>query len=156
MLIEPDAAGNRQIVHYGGDNGATSNYRKGTLLLLQQHPRLDAHRSHDALPPVDERGACDARNNIFYPAAHTGSNLSLLDDTGVLDLTHNWFKAGLRRRRSAALSGAITDDGTSVIGNAPGFISEASQDFRLSQTSDAVNEGTALASGAATGARAST
>ena len=46
------------------------------------------------------------------------------------------------------MSGAITDDGTSVIGNSPGFISEASQDFRLSQTSDAVNEGTALASGA--------
>ena len=31
MLIEPDGAGNRQIVHYGGDNGTTAMYRKGTL-----------------------------------------------------------------------------------------------------------------------------
>ena len=35
VLIEPNAAGNRQIVHYGGDNGGTSNYRKGTLLFYQ-------------------------------------------------------------------------------------------------------------------------
>ncbi|MCC6464928.1 MAG: polysaccharide-degrading enzyme, partial [Planctomycetes bacterium] len=33
VLIEPDAAGNNQIIHYGGDNGTTSTYRKGTLYL---------------------------------------------------------------------------------------------------------------------------
>src|SRR5262245_44199533 len=31
VLIEPDAAGNRQIAHYGGDSGLTANYRQGTL-----------------------------------------------------------------------------------------------------------------------------
>ncbi len=31
ILIEPDGAGNRQIVHYGGDSGGASRYRKGTL-----------------------------------------------------------------------------------------------------------------------------
>ena len=31
VLIEPAGAGNRQIAHYGGDSGATANYRKGTL-----------------------------------------------------------------------------------------------------------------------------
>ena len=31
MLIETGGAGNRQIVHYGGDSGTTANYRKGTL-----------------------------------------------------------------------------------------------------------------------------
>ena len=35
-----------------------------------------------------------------------------------------------------------------MLGNTPGFISEASQDFRLTQTADAVNEGTVLAAGA--------
>ena len=31
VLIEPDGAGNSQIVHYGGDSGRRPNYRKGTL-----------------------------------------------------------------------------------------------------------------------------
>ena len=31
VLIEPEGAGNRQIVHYGGDSGNTAGCRKGTL-----------------------------------------------------------------------------------------------------------------------------
>ena len=31
ILIEPDGAGNSQIVHYGGDSGTTEEYRKGDL-----------------------------------------------------------------------------------------------------------------------------
>jgi Putative Ig domain len=147
VLIEPAAAGNRQIVHYGGDNGGTANYRKGTLHFYQNtmvSTRTD-RTTLFRLSTNDEHA--DARNNIFYPSAHTGPNLSLLDDTGVLNLTHNWFKAGYVGGFSG-VSGVITDDGTSVLGNTPGFISEASQDFRLTQTADAVNEGTGLASGA--------
>src|SRR3712207_8345681 len=30
ILIEPNGAGNRQIVHYGGDSGSRANYRNGT------------------------------------------------------------------------------------------------------------------------------
>ena len=35
ILIEPEDAGNKQIVHYGGDSGQTSWYRKGTLHFYQ-------------------------------------------------------------------------------------------------------------------------
>jgi hypothetical protein len=147
VLIEPAAAGNRQIVHYGGDNGGTSAYRKG-MLHFHQNTLVSTRTDRTTLFRLSTNDEhADARNNIFYPAAHTGSNLSLLDDTGILNITHNWFKAGYVGGFSG-VSGAITDDGTSVIGNSPGFISDASQDFRLSQTSDAVNEGTSLASGA--------
>ena len=147
VLIEPAAAGNRQITHYGGDNGTTSKYRKGTLF-FHQNTLVSTRTDRTTLfrLSTNEEHA-DARNNIFYPSAHSGPNLSLLDDTGLLNLTHNWFKAGYVGGFSG-VSGVITDDGTSVLGNAPGFIGEASQDFRLTQTSDAVNEGTVLASGA--------
>ena len=147
VLIEPDAAGNRQITHYGGDNGQTAKYRKG-MLLFYQNTLVSTRTDRTTLfrLSTNEEHA-DARNNIFYPAVHTGSNLSLLDDTGILNLSHNWFKAGYVGGFSG-VSGTITDDGTSVIGTSPGFISEASQDFRLTQTADAVNEGTVLASGA--------
>lgn len=143
VLIEPDAAGNRQIAHYGGDNGTTAKYRKGRLYFYQNtlvSTRTD-RTTLFRLSTNDERA--DVRNNIFYPAGHSGTNLSLLDATGVLDLSHNWFKAGYVGA-FGGLQGSINDDGTSVIGTTPGFIGEGSQDFRLTMTSDAVNEGAAL------------
>ena len=78
VLIEPAAAGNRQIVHYGGDNGGTANYRKGTLHFYQNtlvSTRTD-RTTLFRLSTNDEHA--DARNNIFYPSGHTGPNLSLL------------------------------------------------------------------------------
>ena len=71
----------------------------------------------------------------------------MLDATGVLALSHNWFKPGWVTAHGG-LQGVVNDDGTSIVGNTPGFIAEASQDFHLSQTSDAVDEGTALPGGA--------
>src|SRR6185369_2934790 len=72
------------------------------------------------------------------------STLSLLDETGLLTLTHNWFKPG-RVATFGTLAGTITDDGTSVVGNAPGFRNEGDQDFRLAVGSANANAGTALA-----------
>jgi len=147
VLIEPANEGNRQIVHYGGDNGTTSKYRKGTMLFYQNtvvSTRTD-RTTLFRLSTNDE--SADARNNIFYPAAHAGPNLQLLDATGILSISHNWFKPGYITALGG-LQGVVNDDGTSILGNTPGFIAEASQDFRLSQTSDAVNEGSALAGGA--------
>ena len=102
VLIEPAAAGNRQIVHYGGDNGTTSKYRKGTLFFYQNtlvSTRTD-RTTLFRLSTNDEHA--DARNNIFYPSAHTGSNLSLLDATGILEPVAQLVQGRLRRRASAA------------------------------------------------------
>src|SRR5262249_27497597 len=129
VLIETVNAGNRQIAHYGGDNGTTSKYRKGVLffynntLVSSRTDRTTLFR----LSTNEERA--DVRNNIFYVTA-AGSTLSLLDETGVLDLTHNWFKPG-RVSTFGTLAGTINDDGSSVVGNAPGFKNEAGQDFHL-------------------------
>ena len=84
------------------------------------------------------------RNNIFYVTA-AGSTRSLLDETGVLDLTHNWFKPG-RVATFGTLAGTINDDGTSVVGSAPGFRDEAGQDFRLAVGSANASAGAPLAS----------
>ena len=68
----------------------------------------------------DERA--DVRNNVFYVTA-AGSTLSLVDATGILDLTHNWFKPG-RVATFGTLTGTINDDGTSIVGSSPGFRDE--------------------------------
>ncbi len=84
ILIEPDGAGNRQIVHYGGDSGNTDDYRKGTLYMYNNtivSTRTD-RTTLLRLSTNDEN--CDFRNNIAYVAAG-GNTLSLLDDTGVLE-----------------------------------------------------------------------
>jgi Putative Ig domain len=142
VLVESDAAGNRQITHYGGDNGTTSKYRKGTLFFYNN--TMVSYRTDRTtlfrLSTNEERA--DARNNVFYVTA-AGSTLSLVDSSGMLDLSHNWFKPG-RVATFGTLTGVINDDGTSVVGSSPGFRDEAAQDFRLAMTSANVNAGTGL------------
>jgi hypothetical protein len=91
ILIEPDGAGNRQIAHYGGDSGVTANYRKG-MLYFYNNTVVSTRTDRTTLLRLSTSSEhCDFRNNIAFVSA-AGSTLSLLDDTGVIDLTHNWFK----------------------------------------------------------------
>ena len=151
VLIEPDGAGNSQIVHYGGDSGATAIYRKGILHFF--HNTVVSLRSGNTtllrLSTDDE--SADARNNLLYVAA-AGNRLAMLDADGVLALSHNWTKPGWVGSHGG-LSGVIDDDGTGVEGTAPGFVDAATQNFHLLETSDAVDAGHRPASGRVAGPR---
>jgi hypothetical protein len=142
VLIEPDGAGNSQIVHYGGDSGATEIYRKGVLHFF--HNTVVSLRSGNTtllrLSTDDE--SADVRNNILYVAA-SGDRLALLDADGVLALSHNWSKPGIVASHGG-LSGVIDDDGSGVEGASPGFVNQGAQDYHLLETSDAVDAGGAL------------
>lgn len=143
VLVEPAGDGNRQIIHYGGDSGSTTIYRKGTLYLYNNtivSTRTD-RTTLLRLSTNDE--TCDSRNNIVYVSA-AGNTLSLLDQSGTLNLSHNWFKPG-RVSTFGTLEGTIGDDGTSITGASPGFLDEAGQDFHLTAGSAARNAATALA-----------
>ncbi|MGE0131995.1 MAG: putative Ig domain-containing protein [Blastocatellales bacterium] len=142
ILVEPDAAGNRQITHYGGDSGGSASYRKGILYFYNNtvvSTRAD-RTTLFRLSTNDER--CDARNNIFYVSA-AGSTLSLLDTDGVLDLSHNWFKPGWAVS-FGTFQGAVNNDGTSVQTSSPGFVNEAAQNYYLASGSACINAGGAL------------
>jgi hypothetical protein len=142
VLIEPDGAGNSQIVHYGGDSGVTSIYRKGTLYFF--HNTLVSLRTGNTtllrLSTDDE--SADVRNNLLYVAA-AGDRLAMLDADGVLSLSHNWAKPGWVASHGT-LSGVIDDDGTGMEGASPGFVDVDMQDFHLLETSQAVDAGGAL------------
>jgi hypothetical protein len=142
VLVEPDGAGNSQIVHYGGDSGATGIYRKGTLHFF--HNTVVSSRSGNTtllrLSTDDEHA--DVRNNVLYVTA-AGDRLALLDADGTLDLSHNWLKPGWRASHGT-LSGTIDDDGTQITGDAPGFADEPAQDFGLLLDADPVDVGGAL------------
>ncbi|NNE67280.1 MAG: polysaccharide-degrading enzyme [Pyrinomonadaceae bacterium] len=142
VLIEPDGAGNSQIVHYGGDSGITSQYRKGKLYFYNNTVVSTRSGNTTLFRLSTNNESADARNNIFYVTA-TGNRLALLNAAGVLDLTHNWFKSGYRGSHGT-VTGTINDAGTSVIDTVPGFVNASLQDFGLSDGSSATNAGTIL------------
>jgi hypothetical protein len=142
VLIEPDAAGNRQIAHYGGDSGATANYRKGTLYFYNNSIISTRTDRTTLLRLSTNEETCDFRNNIAYVTA-AGSTLSLVDGAGVLNLSHNSFKPGYVAT-FGTLTGTINDDGTSVLGSSPGFVDEGGQDYNLAAGSNCINAGAFL------------
>lgn len=147
VLIEPDGAGNSQIVHYGGDSGTTADYRKGTLYFF--HNTVVSTRSGNTtllrMSTNDE--SADVRNNILYVTA-SGSKLAMLNAAGALTLRNNWTKTGWQASHSG-LTGSIDDNGSGITGTTPGFAGEAAQDYALTSGSQARDAGTVLHSGAA-------
>ncbi len=143
VLMEPAGAGNKQITHYGGDSGATVNYRNGTLFFFQNTVVSTRTDGTTLFRLSTNDNGCDARNNLFYVTT-AGTGLAMLDADGVLDLSHNWMKPGWRDT-FGTLTGTINDDGTSVETSAPGFANEAAQVFEPAPASACVDEGGSLA-----------
>jgi len=139
VLREPDAAGNRQIVHYGGDSGSAASYRKGTLYFYNNTVvSLRTDRTTLFRASTNEE-SIDARNNVFYSTA-VGSTVSLADVNGVFNLSHNWIKSGWVTS-FGSFTGTVNNDGTTVTVTPPGFVDEAGQDYRLTNFSPFVNAG---------------
>lgn len=142
VLIEPDGAGNNQITHYGGDSGNVPNYRKGTLYFYNNTIVSTRAGNTTLFRLSSNEENCDARNNIFYNTA-AGTNMALVDSTGILTISHNWFKPNFRNTHGT-LSGTVNNNGTSITGTSPNFVDELTQNYRLAANSVAINAGTNL------------
>ena len=142
VLVEPDGAGNSQIVHYGGDSGDTSIYRKGTLHFYENTVVSTRTGNTTLLRLSTNDESADVRNNVVYVTA-AGNRLAMLDSAGQLALRANWFKTGWVNSHSG-LTGTITTPIANVTGAAPGFVNEAGQDFHLTSGSPARDAGTPL------------
>lgn len=143
VLIEPANDGNRQMVHYGGDSGTIGDYRKGTLHMYNNTLVSTRTDRTTLLRLSSNEETADFRNNIVYPTL-AGNTVALLDQTGLLLLTHNWFKPGWVST-FGTLDGTILNDGTTVTETSPGFVDVAGQDFHLTAGSNAINAGASLA-----------
>jgi len=120
----------------------TASYRKGTLYFYNNSIVSTRTDRTTLLRLSTNQETCDFRNNIAYVTA-AGNTLSLLDDTGVLNMSHTWFKPGSVNSFSA-MTGTVNNDGTSVLGSAPGFVDEVGQDYNLAAGSGCINAGTFL------------
>jgi hypothetical protein len=133
VLIEPEGAGNSQIVHYGGDSGNTDLYRKGMLYFFQNTLVSTRSGNTTAVRLSSDGESMDARNNIFYVAAD-GSALGITDGAGTASLRNNWLKSGWVPTHGT-LTGSVTDVSGNLVGSDPGFTDLSSQDFRLNDSS---------------------
>jgi hypothetical protein len=142
VLVEHDADGNSQIAHYGGDGGQTAMYRKGTLF-FHHNTVISKRTGNTTLLRLSSSGeSADVRDNIVYVTA-TGNRLAMLDQTGALTVTKNWFKTGWVGSHSGG-NPDITDNGQ-MTGSLPGFADYAADDFELAAGSACLDQAVPLA-----------
>ena len=142
ILIEPDDAGNSQIIHYGGDSGTTSDYRKGELFLYNN--TIVSTRSGNTtllrLSTNDE--TAHVFNNLIFNTA-SGSNMAMISGSGELNLSNNWLKSGWQDCHCSPV-GVVNDDGGNIEGSDPLFVDFQNQDFQLLGNSEAIDSGKPL------------
>jgi hypothetical protein len=144
IMIKGNEPGHDQVVHYGGDSGRFDLYRKGTLYFYNNTVVSKRRATQLFWFPTDDE-ICDCRNNIFFTEG-AGKSLALLRYAkGILQLSHNYFKAGFRKTAEANKPPIVRDDKTSVIGASPGFVDDAKQDFHLQSDSPCRGKATELA-----------
>ena len=141
VLFEPNDDGNSQIVHYGGDSGDESIYRKGTLYFYNN--TVVSHRSGNTtlLRLSTNEEHADVRNNVISVSG-AGSSLAMLGESGVLNLQNNWITSGWVDSHDN-FGGTLTDGGNLDGESAPGFVSDA--DFHLAAGSSCIDAGMAQA-----------
>jgi hypothetical protein len=123
LLIETADVGNSQIVHYGGDGGDESWYRKGTLHFYQNtvYSLRSGNTTLLRLSSGDEQA--DVRNCVVHAAAG-GERLAVIDGAGVAMLSYCWLTEGWRASHDGDPSGEVTA-GDCLDGDAPGFVDPA-------------------------------
>lgn len=133
VLIEREGDGNNQFVHYGGDSGQTSGYRKGVLYF--DHNTVISTCTHAValfrLSSGEETVEC--HGNILH-ATQGGKKLSLMSRLGVLRLGKNWLSQGWVPSVDE-FTGKIETLALSLQGADPGFVSLKDHDFSLTPAS---------------------
>jgi len=145
ILIEPDGAGNSQVLHYGGDNGTTSQYRKGNLYFYN-NTVVSTRNSNTTLARLSTQDeTMEAFNNVIYNT-NSGSTLAMINDGGTLNLHHNWIKTNWVNSHNGSPSGTVNDQGNNLSGTDPLFTDFGNQDFSLQNTSSLIDAGDAIPS----------
>lgn len=138
VLIKLADTTNRQIVHYGGDQGVAERYRNGTLYLCHNtvvSRRLGRAALVKLSTPQDK---AVVRNNIIWCDSSTGYVQPFLPP-GKAYFGTNWcprqFEAMLRFVRAEE---GLYVESEQIYGDEPGFVNAATGDFRLTAGSPCI------------------
>jgi hypothetical protein len=143
ILIKHDVEENGQVVHYGGDSGDYSRYRKGTLWLFNN--TIVSYRSGNTtllgISTNDESSHCF--NNIIY--AHAGGNsMAITGGEGIVNLEYNWIQTGwieVHGSNNGTINASNNQEGDS-----PQFSDLNNEDYSITSESQAVDNGMAIPS----------
>lgn len=141
VLIETAGSGNNQIVHFGGDNGPEETFRHGPLFFFN-NTVVSERPDKTCLLRLSTNGV-SARvfNNILLTTADDPSLLSILDETGLVELSQNVIRPGWRESHGD-LQGLIRTH-ANIETEARVVADVAQRDFRLPAGSPAVDAGRA-------------
>ncbi|MCP3104672.1 polysaccharide-degrading enzyme [Myxococcus sp. K15C18031901] len=123
VLIEHDGAGNRQIIHFGGDSGNVANYRPQLYLFHNTVVSTRTDRT-TLLRLSDNTQTADVTSNVVMVTASGSNNLSLSDEAGTLRHGGNWYAPGYLPA-FGPVTGAVVDTGGNLTGSNPGFVDPA-------------------------------
>lgn len=160
VLLNTAGPGNASnLIHYGGDSGDNSIYRKGTLYFYQNTVVIQGSRSGanprwftDVFRFDTNEQIADVRNNIFYaagdPDAPQGTDptgFALFDNAGgTAHFETNWISPNWHTWRNDDAPGGASITGTNNFisneANDPGFVDISSYDLRLTDGSDATDQ----------------
>lgn len=129
ILVEPDGAGNSQILHYGGDGDGF--FREGTLYFY--HNTVVSTRSGNTtlMRLATNTATADIRNNLLLATAG-GNYLAITSGRGQIQMQTNWLPNGWRDTHEAVLDpGAEVVAVGNTIGEEPGLVDVTNADFAL-------------------------
>ncbi|QDT92064.1 right-handed parallel beta-helix repeat-containing protein [Gimesia algae] len=137
VLIKLEKDSNSQMIHYGGDSGDESAYRKGTLFLYNN--TMISRRASTTLVRLSTNSEhLECRNNILF-TTHAGSSLAILDEKGTAGLSYNWIKAGWKAAHSSSY-GNVKSEAEIHSGDNPGFQDLEKNLFFLTAKSACLNK----------------
>ncbi|NNG00537.1 MAG: right-handed parallel beta-helix repeat-containing protein [Desulfobacteraceae bacterium] len=147
ILIEPDGAGNSQMIHYGGDGDDDAFYRRGVVYLY--HNTLVSTRSGNTtlIRLSTDNVTADIRNNIVYTVAGAG-RLALTNGHGIIHLNGNWLSRDYQYSFEAEVPDVLTE-ADNMTGDDPGFLDFSAREFQPANSSPCIDTAVALTAAAA-------
>ena len=144
VLIEPDGAGNSQIVHYGGDSGSLSGYRKGDFYFYNNTIISTRNGNTTLIRLSTNDETAHVFNNVIYTTA-SGNQFAMIEGSGTFNMNNNWLKTGWQDCFCSP-NGTINDLGNNITGTDPLFEHFDNQLFNLQETSPLINQGVIIPS----------
>ncbi|GEP41946.1 polysaccharide-degrading enzyme [Brevifollis gellanilyticus] len=145
VLIELEGPGNNQVVHYGGDMGDASQYRKGVLQFYNNTVVSYRVKPTALFRVSSEDETVECWNNIVYAKSGKGA-LSLMVTVGTLKLGKNWLSSGWAKSHED-FKGSVDVLEPALEGEEPGFVDLEQRDFLLKPGSPCLNAAATLPKG---------
>lgn len=139
VLIKPQAAGNSQVVHYGGDSGTYDDYRKGDLYFYNNTVISTRDGNTTLINLSTNEETMHLFNNVLYSTA-SGNHFALINNNGVVNMNNNWIKPSWKVCHCTP-EGVINDLGDNIEEKNPLFENFEELEFRPTNTSSLVNNG---------------